>query len=153
MAILNDAPVPSLTRQQHIALSKEQTATRYLITLDLAGGHPSVDGANLDPAQLRDFALRQQLFARSRLVPHSPSPPFDLGCTIRRPRCRVAQRALSLVIHCSEIARGGEREMGPRDELARRTANEDGRAEDSERRWQGSFDRSRAESETDCSAP
>src|SRR5438105_6186388 len=106
MAILNDAPVPSLTRQQHIALSKEQTTTRYPITLDLAGGHPSVDGANLDPAQLRDFALRQQLFARSRLVPHTPSPPFDLGCTIRRPRCRVAQLALSLVIHCSEIAPG-----------------------------------------------
>ena len=42
---------------------------------------------------------------------------------------------------------------GPRDELARRTANKDGRAEDSERRWQGSSDRSRAESETDCSAP
>jgi hypothetical protein len=77
-AIPNDAPVPSLTRQQHIALPKEQAATRYPIALDLAGGHPSVDGANFDPAQLRDFTLRQQLFARSRLVPHTPSPSFDL---------------------------------------------------------------------------
>jgi hypothetical protein len=53
-----DALLSSISRHQHISLSKQQAAARDSVTLDLASSHPSVDGANLDPAQLRDFALR-----------------------------------------------------------------------------------------------
>jgi len=77
-AVLSDALLPSISRQQHIPLSKEQAAARYPVTLDLARGHPSVDGANLNPTQLRDFAFRQKLLTRTALVRHTASPPLDL---------------------------------------------------------------------------
>jgi hypothetical protein len=77
-AILSDALRASISRQQHIPLSKEQAAARYPVTLDLAGSHPSVDGANLNPTQLRDFAFRQKLLTRTALVRHTASPPLDL---------------------------------------------------------------------------
>jgi hypothetical protein len=77
-AILSDALRPSISRQQHILLSKEQAAARYPVTLDLAGSHPSVNGANLHPTQLRDFAFGQKLFTRTALVRHTASPPVDL---------------------------------------------------------------------------
>jgi len=77
-ATLSDALLPSISRQQHIPLSKEQAAARYPVTLDLAGSHPSVDGANLNPTQLRDFAFRQKLLTRAALVRHTASPPLDL---------------------------------------------------------------------------
>jgi hypothetical protein len=77
-AILSDALLPSISREQHISLSKEQAAARYPVTLDLAGRHPSVNGANLYPTQLGDFAFRQKLFARSAFVRHTASPTLDL---------------------------------------------------------------------------
>jgi len=77
-AILSDALLPSISRQQHISLSKEQAAARYPVTLDLARSHPSVNGANLNPTQLRDFAFGQKLLTRTALVRHTASPPYDL---------------------------------------------------------------------------
>src|SRR6266404_6181382 len=77
-AILSDALLPSISREQHITLSKEQAAARYPVTLDLARSHPSVDGANLNPTQLRDFTFRQKLFTRSAFVRHTASPTLDL---------------------------------------------------------------------------
>src|SRR2546421_5856817 len=59
-AVLSDALLPSISRQQHVPLSKEQPAARYAVTPDLARSHPSVNGANLYPTQLRDFAFPQK---------------------------------------------------------------------------------------------
>jgi len=70
--------LPLISRYQHVPRAKEQAAARYAVTPDLAGGHPSVNGANFHPTQLRDFALRQKLFAQRAVVTHSPSPPFYL---------------------------------------------------------------------------
>src|SRR5467141_2316807 len=94
-AVLSGALLPSISRQQHIPLSKEKPAARYPVTLDLASRHPSVDRANLYPTQLRDFAFRQKFFTRSALVPHTRLHRTISDPAIRRPRCRVAQLALS----------------------------------------------------------
>src|SRR5712691_11464428 len=75
---LNDAPIPSIDRHKHISLSKQQAAARGPVACDLASSHPSVNGANLHATQLRNFTLRQKLFARGAVVPHSPSPSFYL---------------------------------------------------------------------------
>src|SRR5438105_7812592 len=99
-AILSYALRPAIRRQQHIPLSKEQAAARYPVTLDFAGGHPAINGTDLHPTQLRDFALRQKLFARGAFVPHDASPTLYLYSAIRRPGRRVAQRAL---LHWSSL--------------------------------------------------
>src|SRR6267142_6757293 len=69
-ALLRDVPRLSISRHQHIALSKQQAAARDPETPDLASRHPSVNGADLYSAQVRDFALRQELFAREVFIPH-----------------------------------------------------------------------------------
>src|SRR2546426_8822 len=90
--------LPPIIRPQHIYLTKQQAAARGPVARDLASSHPSVNGANFHATQLRNFALRQKLFARGAVVPHSPSPSFDLRSAIRRlPGCRVTGH------HCSEI--------------------------------------------------
>src|SRR5256885_13053123 len=79
--------------------SKQQAAARGPVARDLASSHPSVNGANFHATQLRNFALRQKLFARGAVVPHSPSQSFDLRSAIcRRPGCRVAGGPVLLVI-------------------------------------------------------
>src|SRR5438309_6248944 len=98
--ILSDALRPAIRRQQHIPLPEEQAAARYPVTLDFAGGHPAVNGTNLYPTQLRDFTLRQKLFARGAFVQHDASPTLYLCSAIRRPGRRVAQRAL---LHWSSL--------------------------------------------------
>jgi hypothetical protein len=64
----------SISEDQHIALSKQQAAARDPIPIDLAGHHPSVDGANLDPTQLCNFAFGEKLFVRRSAARHSGSP-------------------------------------------------------------------------------
>src|SRR2546429_6495755 len=83
-AALDDKLPAPLIRPQHISPSKQQAAIRGSVARDLASSHPSVNGANFHAAQLRNFALRQKLFARGVVVPHSPSPSFDLRSAIRR---------------------------------------------------------------------
>ncbi len=87
-ATLNDALPPSISRHQHISVSKQQAAARGPVTLDPASGHPSVNGANRHATQLRNFTLRQKLFA-----PHTPSPSFDLR-SARSARGLAARPAL-----------------------------------------------------------
>jgi hypothetical protein len=70
-AALKGARLTSIGRHQHIALSEQQAAARGAVTFDLATSHPSVDGANLYATQLRNFALRQKLFALGAVVPHA----------------------------------------------------------------------------------
>jgi hypothetical protein len=64
----------SISEDQHIALSKQQAAARGPIPIDLAGHHPSVDGANLDPTQLCNLAFGEELFVRCSAARHSASP-------------------------------------------------------------------------------
>src|SRR6267378_7375900 len=103
-AILNDAVLPSIRRRQHVSFSEQKAAARRPVGFDLAGSHPPVDGANLYAAQLRNFPLREKLFTRGAVAPHSSSPSLDLRKPSRAPGFRVA---------AAEIAPGEHSQRGP----------------------------------------
>ena len=87
------APLPPVGRHEHVPVSKQQTAARNAEASELAGSDPSVDGADVDAAEIGDFALGEEL-----VIPGAANLPHDLHPPATEDVCMLAGR-LAFVAH------------------------------------------------------